>query len=167
MDVPVLTAVIGVSGTLLGTIVGGCLTTFTNFLLQKRREKAEFRMACRLIAGELHESEEVIRPSFELKRWWPSELEPGTNAWKEHQHVLASYLSYEAWRDVRSAIRGVQVLSAVSHAYAQEHKTMEHQHIEVVARYVEDIQKGQASLQPYLLGPFRIWPRITRPPISG
>ena len=53
MDVPILTAVIGVTGTLMGTIVGGCLTMFTNALLQKRREQAEFRIGCRLIAGEL------------------------------------------------------------------------------------------------------------------
>ena len=38
MDLPVLTAVISVSGTLLGAIVGGCLTMYSNFFLNRRRE---------------------------------------------------------------------------------------------------------------------------------
>ena len=72
MDVPVLTAIIGVSGTLIGAIVGGCLTTFTNFLVQKRREQAELRVGCRLIASELSAYEALIYASLEQKRWWPS-----------------------------------------------------------------------------------------------
>ena len=90
MEVPVLTAIICVGG----IIVGGCLTMFTNYLLQKRRERAEFRIGCRLIDSDLGESEDVISCTLELKRWWPSEVEPRTKAWEEHRHVLASYLSY-------------------------------------------------------------------------
>jgi hypothetical protein len=74
MDIPILTAIIGVSGTLLGTIVGGCLTTFTNFLLNKRRERAEFRIGCRLIAGELWESEGRLSSVLGAKQWLPSEM---------------------------------------------------------------------------------------------
>jgi hypothetical protein len=37
MDPPVLTAVISVSGTLFGAIVGGCLTMYSNFFLIKLR----------------------------------------------------------------------------------------------------------------------------------
>src|ERR1700736_3367126 len=101
MDVPILTAVIGVSGTLMGTIVGGCLSMVTNFLLNKRRERAEFRIGCRLIAGVLDDNSDSIRIMLEKKRAWQSAdlLELTTEAWKEHRHVLASYLSYEAWRD--------------------------------------------------------------------
>jgi hypothetical protein len=108
MDVPVLTAIIGVSDTLLGTIVGGCLTAFTNILLQKHREQAEFRMVCRLITGELQEHEAIISAHLKLKRWWPSELQSETQAWEEHQHILASYLPYEAWFDVRLATMGLR-----------------------------------------------------------
>jgi hypothetical protein len=56
MDVPVFTALIGVGGSLMGTIVGGCLTMYANFFLNRRRERTEFRMGCRLIAGELEET---------------------------------------------------------------------------------------------------------------
>jgi hypothetical protein len=85
MDVPVLTAIISVGGTLLGTIVGGCLTTFTNFLLQKRRERAEFRTACRLIYSELAENEGLISDSLATKRWWSSEIVLGIfSNWLRH-----------------------------------------------------------------------------------
>ena len=53
MDVPILVAIISVSGTLLGTVVGGSVVTCGNFLLARRRENLEFRTACRLVATEL------------------------------------------------------------------------------------------------------------------
>jgi hypothetical protein len=151
MDVPILTAVIGVSGTLMGTIVGGCLTMFTNFLLNKRREQAEVRMGCRLIAGELWENEGFIGSWLQGKRWWPSELEPGTKAWEEHQHILASHLPNEAWRDVRSAIRAVYFARGLSvTAHATNEKIIDDALAPLLAGYVEDLKKGQASLQSYL-----------------
>jgi len=51
MDLPILVAIISVAGTLLGTVVGGCIVTGGNYLLARRREKLEFRTACRLIAA--------------------------------------------------------------------------------------------------------------------
>jgi hypothetical protein len=168
MDVPILTAVIGVSGTLLGTIVGGCLTTFTNVLLQKRREQAEFRIGCRLIDGELQEYEGFISSVLETKRWWSSEVEPGTKAWEEHQHVLASYLSYEAWCDVRMAIMARHFAHHLSiTALAAQHETIDDTFARMLADYVGDIQKGRASLNPYLylLDPLRLRPRIPGPSI--
>ena len=70
----------------------------------KRREEAEFRIGCRLIIGEMQEIYISIASSLDTKEWWPSELELGMKAWEEHRHVLASYLPYEEWRAVRSAI---------------------------------------------------------------
>jgi hypothetical protein len=122
MDVPILTAIIGVSGTLMGAIVGGCLTTFTNFLVQKRREQAELRIGCRLIASELSEYEALIYASLERKRWWPSLDEPETQAWEKHEHVLASYLPYEAWRDVRRALQDARSGNILA-ASARQEKT--------------------------------------------
>jgi hypothetical protein len=150
MDVPVLTAVIGVSGTLLGTIVGGCLTTFTNILLQKRREQAEFRVGCRLIAGELEDCETHISVVLDGKLWRQPEIAPQTKAWEAHQHVLASYLPYEAWRDVQTAMMALRFtcqLAANSRAVKKYTMTDEAQDL---ADYAEDLKKGQAVLLPYL-----------------
>jgi hypothetical protein len=170
MDVPILTAVISVSGTLFGTIVGGCLTMYANFFLNKRREQAEFRIGCRLIDGELQEYEGFIKAVLETKRWWSSEVEPGTKAWEEHQHVLASYLSYEAWCDVRMAIEARHFAHHLSiTALAAQHETIDDTFARMLADYVGGIQKGRASLNPYLylLDPLRLRPRIPRPSILG
>jgi hypothetical protein len=143
MDVPVLTAVIGVSGTLLGTIVGGCLTTFTNLLLQKRRERVELRVGCRLLASELQESEHVISVMLEFRGWWSSEIQP-VKAWDDYRHVLASYLPYETWATVQRAVVYVRSANQRSaHACAtEERQTMVDVEIEWVADCVEGIRKG-------------------------
>jgi hypothetical protein len=78
MDVPILTAVIGVGGSLMGTIIGGCLTVYSNFFLNRRRERAEFRIGCRLISGELRENHVVVITLLQTRRWWDfDQLEPG------------------------------------------------------------------------------------------
>ena|SRR6266446_10498432 len=106
MDVPILTAVISVSGTLMGTIIGGCLTMYANFFLNKRREREEFRIGCRLIDGELLVNHGLVTTVLIRKIWFQSDvLELTTEAWKEHRHVLASYLSFEDWHDVQSAVQ--------------------------------------------------------------
>ena len=70
MDLPILAAIIGVGGTLLGTIVGWCLMMVTNFLVQKRRDEAKFRIGCRLIIGELEDGESTLVTSLKNKSWW-------------------------------------------------------------------------------------------------
>jgi hypothetical protein len=57
MELPVLVAIISVSGTLLGTVIGGSIVTGGNYLLARRSENLEFRTACRLIAAELQAAE--------------------------------------------------------------------------------------------------------------
>jgi hypothetical protein len=152
MDVPILTAVISVSGALLGTIVGGCLTMYSNFFLNRRRERAEFRIGCRLIAGELWESEGLLNASLEAKRWWPSEIEPGTKAWEDHRHVLAAYLSYEAWQYVLRAVRVIHMAHHLSTAAQKKTPlaTIDDDIAPKLAVYLEGIREGRASLQPYL-----------------
>jgi hypothetical protein len=166
MDVPILTAVIGVTGTLMGTIVGGCLTTFTNILVQKRRERAEFRIGCRLVDGELGENHAVVIMLLEHRRWClPDLLEPGTEAWEKHQHVLASYLPSDAWRDLQQAVR---VVHRVRYLWttARESNTEEIDDVgvQLLTGVLEEIVRGRTSLQ-LLEPPPR--PRIPRPPISG
>jgi hypothetical protein len=108
MDVPILTAVIGVGGSLMGTIIGGCLTVYSNFFLNRRRERAEFRIGCRLISGELRENHVVVITLLQTRRWWDfDQLEPGMEAWKDYRHVLAAYLPSEVWHDVQQAVQAV------------------------------------------------------------
>ena len=150
MDVPILTAVIGVTGTLMGTIVGGCLTMFTNALLQKRREQAEFRIGCRLIAGELEDCETHISTTLDVKWWWQPEMGPQTKAWEAYQHVLASYLPYETWCDVQTAMMALRVTCQVAANARSANLHTVTDEAQDLADYAEDIKKGLAALQPYL-----------------
>jgi hypothetical protein len=130
-----------------------------------------------LVAGELDESVGFISAAIEHKYWWGSEVEPGTKAWEEHQHVLASYLSYDAWSDVRWAIGAVH---STHHLYlyarAAKHQIIEDAHAELLTGYVENMSKGRASLQPYLrkwrrlqrlLKPLHLRRAVARQPLSG
>jgi hypothetical protein len=181
MDLPILTAVISVSGTLFGTIVGGCLTMYSNFFLNRRREQADFRIGCRLVAGELELNTVYVGAVLKYKRWWVTETDLMTEAWEEHRHALASHLSDENWRDVLSAAQAVhhgqlvwaQARDAQKVRGAKAEK-MDDGDIQMMTKLAADITRGQTSLQRYLtkprrrlLEPLRVWRRITRPPISG
>jgi hypothetical protein len=175
MDVPILTAVISVSGALLGTIVGGCLTMYSNFFLNRRREQADGRIGCRLIAGELELNVILVGGVLKHKRWWVTEYDLMTEAWEEHRHVLASRLSDENWRDVLLAARAIhhgRLIWAQARAAKVEH--MDDGDVQMLTALVADITKGYTSLRQYLtkpqpirrlLYPLRIWRRIPRPPV--
>jgi hypothetical protein len=151
MDAPVLTAVISVSGTLLGAIVGGCLTMYSNFFLNKRRERAEFRMGCRLIAGELEENELFLKALRETPRFWKYN-ELATEAWKEHRHVLASYLPYEAWSNVEWAVQVVHRAREIMATVGEEgqREEMIAAATKQLSGLLEKIATGRTSLQPYI-----------------
>jgi hypothetical protein len=151
MDAPVLTAVISVSGTLLGAIVGGCLTMYSNFFLNKRRERAEFRMSCRLIAGELEENQIFLKALLETPRFWKYN-ELATEAWKEHRHVLATYLPSEAWSSVEWAVQVVRRAREIM--VTNDEETSSEETIAAATKELREapefIATGRASLQPYI-----------------
>jgi hypothetical protein len=149
MDVPILTAIIGVGGTLAGTIIGGCLTTFTNFLVKKRQERAEFRIGCRLITSELSEYEDLFEAALEAKAWWSPGLEPGTKAWEEHRHVLASLLPDGAWDDVQLAIRRIHFFHHLSVTGSEGQLDVDKylQDVDKYPRYTEALHESMEVLQ--------------------
>jgi hypothetical protein len=173
MDAPVLTAVISVSGTLLGAIVGGCLTMYSNFFLNKRRERAKFRMSCRLIAGELDENHSFVKALLKTPRLWKYH-ELATEAWKEHRHVLASYLPSEAWSNVELAVQAVHRARELMVTVGEEGQSEEmiDAATKQLSELLEIIATGHPSLQPYtqktktrLIGPtphLAVRPQTTR-----
>ena len=121
-----------------------------------------------MIADELQQTDIFISAMIKRKRWWSSEPEPETKAWEEHKHVLAAYLSDEAWNDVGGAMRSLHFAHHLSiTALAEQHETIGDTFARMLADYVEAIQKGRASLNPYLylLDPLRLRPRIPGPSI--
>jgi hypothetical protein len=157
MDLPILTAVISESGTLLGAIVGGCLTMYSNFFLNRRRERAEFRIGCRLIYGELGENHTLVSTLLKNRHWWVSDLlDPGTESWKDHRHVLASYLPSEVWRDVQWAVQAVrQGRFLWTTASAHNTEEIDDAGARLLTGIAAQIAKGRTSLQPYLEKPRR------------
>jgi len=151
MDVPVFTALIGVGGSLMGAIVGGCLTMYSNFFLNKRRERAEFRMGCRLIAGELEESQLFLKALLETPCLWKYN-ELATEAWKEHRHVLASYLPSEAWSNVEWAVQVVHRAREIMATVGEEgqREEMIAAATKQLSGLLETIATGRTSLQPYI-----------------
>ena len=152
MDVPILTAV-----------------------TQKRREEAEFRIGCRLISWELEEIRVIMGIVQSTKSSWsPTDLELTMETWEKHQHVLASYLSDEAWHHVWKAVlsaRFCRMMLANARGGPYE---MSDGEAKAVAGLVADIVKARTSLQAYLrkprrrlLKPLRIGPTVPGPSISG
>jgi hypothetical protein len=175
MDAPVLTAVIGIGGSLMGTIIGGCLTMYSNFFLNRRRERAEFRKGCRLIAGELEQNQLFVRDLLPTPRLWKYH-ELATEAWKEHRHGLASYLPSEIWSNVEGAVRAVHRARVLMDTVDEEHQDEEmiDGTTKQLRLLLEMIATGHTSLQHIsrkprrrLLLPLRIWPAVPRPPVLG
>jgi hypothetical protein len=173
MDVPILTAVIGVGGSLMGTIIGGCLTVYSNFFLNRRRERAEFRIGCRLISGELRENHVVVITLLQTRRWWDfDQLEPGMEAWKDYRHVLAAYLPSEVWHDVQQAVQAVHQARLVRTAASVDNpKEIDDAGVRMLTGIEAQILKGRSSLQPLekprrrLSDPLRVGPAVPGPPV--
>src|SRR5271166_340058 len=116
MDVPILVAIISVSGTLLETVVGGSIVTWGNYFLARRRERLEFTTACRLISADLQANHHTVEFALRQKCWWRSDEELRTEASKQFQNVLAPHLTYDAWQDLLLAVRAVNNVNLLAGA---------------------------------------------------
>ena len=153
MDVPVLVAIISVSGTLLGTVVGGSIVTWGNYLLARRRERLEFTTACRLILAELQVNHHTVEYALVQKRWWRPDEELRIEAWKQFQNVLAPHLPYDAWLDLILAVRAVNHGNLLAGAPRPSDKPDEIFLEPVTAALtllLKDIEIGRVALRPYL-----------------
>lgn len=89
---------------LLGVVVGGLVTGGVDYVMARRREKAELRQSTRLVADELHSLWLVVDLILERGQLPPERL-PGedaellfsTGSWHAHKAVLARALRQEQW----------------------------------------------------------------------
>ena len=89
---------------LLGVVVGGLVTGGVDYVMARRREKAELRQSTRLVADELHSLWLVVDLILERGQSPPERL-PGedaellfsTGSWDAHKAVLARALRQEQW----------------------------------------------------------------------
>jgi hypothetical protein len=153
MDVPILVAIISVSGTLLGTVVGGSIVTWGNYYLARRRERLEFRTASRLISAELQANHYTVEYALGRKLWWRSDEELRTEAWKQFQNVLAPHLPYDDWQDLILAVRAVNHVNRLACAPRPANKPDEiflEETVSALTLLLKDIETGRVGLRPYL-----------------
>jgi hypothetical protein len=147
MEIPILVAIISVAGSLLGTVVGGSIVVLGNYFLVWRRERSEFRTACRLVEAELQEASVTVKYAIDKKTLWRPDEEPSTDAWKQHKHVLAQHLSLDDWDDVREAVYGVTGVNVIAVAYRSDDKTeVLDEAAAAFALMLKQIQKGRFRL---------------------
>jgi hypothetical protein len=152
--------VIAVIGTLAGTITGAAIVSFGNIYLAKRRERLEFRTACRLVATEFHVAQLTVKQALEAKHWWRPDEELTTEAWKQYKHVLAPYVPYEAWDDLWLAAKEINhanLLAAAPRQTGKEQEIYLPETARALTVLLQGIERGRMALMPYLVGRFTRW----------
>lgn len=153
MELPLLVAIISVTGTLLGTITGGVIVSYGNFFLTRRKEQLEFRTACRLVSAELQDAHHTVKFALDNEKWWRPGDEIATDAWKEYRKVLAPYLSYDAWSDVRLAGLNLSKVNALAAAPRPQGRTEEiflQQTKTALTTLLTSFETGRAALMLHL-----------------
>jgi hypothetical protein len=107
---PVGAALIGAGG----AVIGGCLTSGSNLLIERSRAKrdetanaaredADLREAGRLVLEELAEVDGALQQAVRTGFTWPADRQLPAFAWSEHRAVLARHLPLPSWRWVGAA----------------------------------------------------------------
>jgi hypothetical protein len=151
MDVPILVAIISVTGTLLGTIVGGTLTTFGNFLLSRRRERLEFKTACRLVAGELDLSATLLSGPIATHYTWAPDNDLSLKAWEKYESVIASTIGFDAWTLVQDAVGAVHKVNFIMSRHRGKNETgiIGDDAVDLLGRWQGEMEQGSSALRPY------------------
>ncbi len=112
-------AIFGLVGVIIGGLLNGAMTAWQ----ARRQEKADGRVAARLVYVELRDIYLLGAAAATLEV--PRQTPFPTPAWQNHQAVLARALSDEAWETVCGAyelIQGTQARQLARAAIAEEFK---------------------------------------------
>jgi hypothetical protein len=85
---------------LAGVVTGGLLTGAVNYALERRRDRANARVAVRLLWAELLLAAASVDWRLEQDVWSPWSFESAHRAWNEHQAELARAVSMADFADV-------------------------------------------------------------------
>jgi hypothetical protein len=154
MELPILVAIISVGGTLLGTITGGVIVSYGNWYLARRKEKLEFRTACRLISTELQMAQLTVKFALDKHIWWRPDEELTTKAWEDYKHLLAPHLSYDAWSSVwlaASSLDGANVLAAAPRPQGTTADVLLTPTENALRLLLTRFEEGRVALMPHLL----------------
>lgn len=104
----------------IGGVAAVAAKGWLDYILERRRERAQLRSAARLIAGEFSGIAIHVQTVEELGKW--QELDEwgfDHDAWRENKALLAANLSYLDWITVSMAYRSVRTYESFP-TFAQE-----------------------------------------------
>ena len=150
---------------LVGVIIGGVITAGSNYLLERRRERAisqresrnqaiEIRRAARLIDAELLRARAAASIAIKNKHWWIPDAKLKTEAWEKYCSVIAPVLSYGDWVAVVKAVLAIDDLSLDRLPGDIPDST-----VELLVPMLQDIEAGLNALAPFV---FDVPPRQTQ-----
>lgn len=113
MDAVVAGGVIGVGGTLLGTVANGLLQEFTLNRRLKREARARSRRAVIAVSGELLAGQSVLMTCLEQDAWWPDTDAPLDQRWEQHHDALLDALDADSFESTKQAYESIRSLKAV------------------------------------------------------
>jgi hypothetical protein len=109
-----MTALIGISGSLLGVIVGAFLTRWIDFQHERRREVREATASALILREELRDMRAGLTVILKKKEHNDPFLWEGLEAWEEHrERLLAKDISHKAWCELAAIFRSLLELAAI------------------------------------------------------
>jgi hypothetical protein len=127
--------------TLLGAVVGGCVSLATTLLVERqrskaantaetRRDEAAARLAGRVIALELRDIESVLRVALERSPFaWPpaADFAFAAAAWSAHAGQLGAVVPDDVWEEVALPYSSFEYANLLGSVNAASARTMLHE----------------------------------------
>ena len=146
---------------LVGVIIGGVITTYSNYLLYKKRVQTEWerdsrnhaieiRRASRLIDADLSSASVAARICIDERHWWSPDVRPLTlEGWQQYQSIIAAELSDNAWLAVRVAVEAVDNLKTSRGIYIEHGlSSINDKTADQIVPMLNDIEAGRSALAP-------------------
>jgi hypothetical protein len=87
---------------LIGVVIGGLLNGGVSFLVRKRQEKDEARVASRLVQVEIEWNQRNVEGALEAGTWDRIRTSVTTDEWEQHRTVLAAVLKDLEWSSLNA-----------------------------------------------------------------
>jgi hypothetical protein len=157
---------------LFGVIIWRVITASSNYLLERKRERAisqresrnqaiEIRRAARLIDAELLRARAAASIAIKKKHWWIPDAKLKTEAWEKYGSVMAPVLSYGGWLAVVRAVLAIDDLSLDRLPGDIPDSTVE------LVPMLQDIEAGLNALAPFVFDVPPLQTESSGPPSLG
>jgi hypothetical protein len=112
---------------------------------------AEVVRTSRLILTELLRAREAAKICVEKKEWWPADLQPTTEAWRNLRRAVALKFSIEDWSALVSGFEAVNNLVKEAARNDDDAATLTDEARDRIIPLLADIERGCTTLARYFL----------------